>query len=103
MTQRSISELEKVEPRESLYSIDELIDLCSRKDIDRNGSMNSDLIEISLYFANEIKRFQETITILRASIESGLTPDEVKGVFLALEQMRAKGNATTEELRRKGI
>lgn len=41
MVQRSIRDLERVEPRESLYSIDELIDLSSRKNINDNGDTTS--------------------------------------------------------------
>lgn len=55
---RLLSELPEVEPRESKYDIDELISLCSRKDINDNGSTDRDLFEISLCFANEIKRLR---------------------------------------------
>jgi len=101
MTRRNIKELEKIEPRESKYSIDELIDLCSRKNIDDNNDVSKDLIEVSLCFANEIKKLQIDNAFLKGCIQSGLKPDEAKGAYLALEQMMAKGKITTEEKRRQ--
>lgn len=103
MTRRLLSDEIKVEPRDSKYTIDELIDLCSRKDITQNGSTSDDLIEVALCLANEIKRNRMVIDVLKASIEQGLKPDEIKGVFLALEQMESKGKVTTEEKRRLKI
>ena len=84
MARRNIRELEKVEPRESLYSLDELIDLCSRKPMNDNGSTDSDLLEVTLCLANEIKKLKV----------------EARGISLALEQAIAKGKITTEESRR---
>lgn len=63
---RLLTEMAEVEPRESKYDIDELIRLCSRKDIDDNGSTDRDLIEISLCFANEIKRIREEVEKLKS-------------------------------------
>jgi tape measure domain-containing protein len=40
-------------------------------------------------------------TFAKASAVLGLRTDEVRGVFLALEQMMSKGKVTTEELRRQ--
>ena len=62
---RSLKEMPEVEPRESKYDINELIRLCSRKDINDNGSIDRDLFEISLCFANEIKRLREEVEKLK--------------------------------------
>ncbi len=45
------------------------------------------------------KRIFESVT--KASAVMGLRTDELKGVYLALEQMLSKGKVTTEELRRQ--
>ena len=47
----------------------------------------------------ETKQIFESVT--KASAVLGLRTDELKGVYLALEQMLSKGKVTTEELRRQ--
>jgi len=100
MTKRTLSEAEKVEPRQSKYNIDELVDLCSRKDINSNNGTDDDLIEVTLCLANEIKHLKAYITVLKQVAVKGLGLCDANGVFLALEQMIAKGKETEEELRR---
>lgn len=85
-----IRELKISELRESRYSIDEIIALCSAKYENDDKNINTDIIELSLLFANEIKRLKEDIIILKGSIQSGLSPDDTEGAFRALELMRKK-------------
>lgn len=66
---RLLTEMADVEPRESKYDIGKLIRLCSRKDINDNGSTDRDLIEISLCFANEIKRIKQETRELKYEID----------------------------------
>ena len=45
-------------------------------------------------FVNEIEKLQIDNEVLKGCIQTGLKPDELKGAYLALKQMKAKGKST---------
>ena len=61
----SLNSLPKVEPRESKFSLDEVIDVISRKDKDCDCfGVNGDIFEIMLCLANEIRQIKYPQQIL---------------------------------------
>ncbi len=61
MKQQYLSELPEVEPRESYFSIDDLIRQCSKSDEKNMYTVEGGMVEAILSLANEVKRLQHRL------------------------------------------